>query len=632
MSDAPQPKILDSIDSPKDLARLNNEQLKTLCAELREEIVTTVSKNGGHLAPSLGVIELTVALHKVFDTPRDKLVWDVGHQSYAHKLLTGRRKEFHTLREFGGISGFTSRAESEYDPIGAGHAGTSLSAALGLAAARDRRGSNENVVAVIGDGSLICGLALEALNNVRSTTTNFIIVINDNKMSISKSVGAIPNYLNRIITGRSYNHFKAFAKMAVKRIPGGDDIVGSIQRIEEATKSLFVPGVFFEDLGLRYIGPIHGHNLPELIETFKNVKEFNRPVIVHVITEKGCGCEYAKEAPEKFHGVSSCFDPDTGDAIEAKPGKGGYSAAFGSAVLELAKLHPELVAVSAAMRMGTGLLEFAKQRPERFFDVGIAEEHAVVFASGLAAGGLRPVVAIYASFLQRALDCVFHDVCLQKLPVIICADRAGIVEDGPTHHGIHELSFLLNMPNLAVLSPRDETELKDMLFAAYDNAGPVVLRYPRGSSPRLAEPLPRAALKWGAAETLKEGSAAIAIWAAGRECFTALEVARLLKESKGIEATVVNVRFLKPFDKALLLEHAAKMPVATIEDCQVFGGLASLAESALNGAACKGFKRFGWGDETIPHGDVEILRERSGMDSKSIARSLAEWLGQIKMQ
>ncbi len=625
MSEERKPGLLDSIESPKDLARLSGEQLKALCAEIRAEIVSTVSKNGGHLAPSLGVVELTVALHKVFDTPRDKLVWDVGHQSYAHKLLTGRRKGFHTLREYGGISGFTSRAESEYDPIGAGHAGTSLSAALGMAAARDRRGGKEQVVAIIGDGSLICGLALEALNNVRSTTNNFIIVINDNKMSISKSVGAIPNYLNRIITGRSYNHFKAFAKMAVKRIPGGEDIVGSIQRIEEATKSLFVPGVFFEDLGLRYIGPIHGHNLPELVETFTRVKEFNRPVIVHVITEKGCGCEYAKEAPEKFHGVSSCFDPDTGDAVEAQPKKSSFSSAFGSAVLELAEKHEELATISAAMRMGTGLLEFANKHPDRFFDVGIAEEHAVVFAAGLAAGGMRPVVALYSSFLQRALDCVFHDVCLQKLPVIICADRAGVVEDGPTHHGIHELSFLLNMPNLSVLSPRDEAELKEMLFASYEKAEPVVIRYPRGGAPKPTPPPPRAALSWGKAEILQEGSS-LAIWAAGRESFTALEVAKLLKESRNIDATVVNVRFLKPFDNALLLEHASKMPIATIEDCQIFGGLGSLAEAALNGQPSKGLKHFGWGDETIPHGAVETLREKAGMDAESIANAIAAWL------
>ena len=627
MSEASKPSLLDSIESPKDIARLNGEQLKELCSELRAEIVSTVSKNGGHLAPSLGVVELTVALHKVFDTPKDKLVWDVGHQSYAHKLLTGRRKLFHTLREFGGISGFTSRSESEYDPIGAGHAGTSISAALGLAAARDRRGSDEKVVAIIGDGSLICGLALEALNNVRSTTNNFIIVINDNKMSISKSVGAIPNYLNRIITGKSYNHFKAFAKMAVKRIPGGEDIVGSIQRIEEATKSLFVPGVFFEDLGLRYIGPIHGHNINELIETFKSVKDFNRPVIVHVITEKGCGCEYAKEAPEKFHGVSNCIDPDTGEVLP--PGSRGelVSSAFGAAVLELSERHPEFVAVSAAMRMGTGLLEFANKHPDRFFDVGIAEEHAVVFAAGLAAGGMRPVVALYASFLQRALDCVFHDVCLQKLPVIICADRAGIVEDGPTHHGIHELSFLLNMPNLSVLSPRDEVELKEMLFAAYDKAEPVVIRYPRGSSPKLAPPPERKSLDWGHAEKLEDGKD-LAIWAAGREAFTALEVAKTLKESFGIETTVMNVRFLKPFDKEALLEQAAKMPIATIEDCQIFGGLGSLADSALNGVQHKGLKHFGWGDETIPHGDVNIIRERAGMDAKSIADAIEKWMRQ----
>jgi len=621
----PSSRILESVSSPADLAPLSLEQLKALCSEIRDEIVDTVASNGGHLAPSLGVVELTVALHKVFDAPRDKIVWDVGHQSYAHKILTGRLGRFKTLRRYGGVSGFTSRAESEYDPFGAGHAGTAISAALGMAAARDRKGGDEKVVAVIGDGSLVCGVSLEALNNVRSTTNDFIIVVNDNKMSISRSVGAIPNYLNSIITGRSYNHFKAFAKMAVKRIPGGEGIVGGIQRIEEATKSLFVPGVFFEELGLRYIGPIHGHNLHELMETFEKVKEFNRPVIVHVITEKGCGCEYAKEAPEKFHGVSNCIDPDTGDAIEPALKKGGFSSAFGSAMLELAEKRKDLVALTAAMRMGTGLLEFSAKHPDRFFDVGIAEEHGVVFAAGLAAGGLRPVVAIYSSFLQRALDCVFHDVCLQGLPVIICEDRSGIVEDGPTHHGIHDVSFLLNMPNLSVLSPRDETELKEMLFAAYEKACPVVIRYPRGSSGRIPSSVSRAPLSWGKAELLKDGSD-LAIWAAGREVSTALEVAKILKESAGLDAAVVNARFLKPFDSELLAAQAAKAPLATIEDCQVFGGLGSIIDAALASCAGKGARHFGWGDQIIPHGDVETLRELSGMTPAAIADKLKAWL------
>ncbi len=625
MSGTGKNSLLDSLNSPKDLAKFSPEQLKALCDEIRAEIVSTVAKNGGHLAPSLGVVELTVALHKVFSTPEDKFVWDVGHQSYAHKLLTGRKKDFGSLRAIDGLSGFTSRAESEHDAFGAGHAGTSISAALGLAAARDRRGGNEHVVAIIGDGSLICGLALEALNNVRTTTNNLIIVINDNKMSISKSVGAIPNYLNRIITGRSYNHFKAFAKMAVKRIPGGEDIVGSIQRVEEATKSLFVPGVFFEDLGLRYIGPIHGHNLQELIQTFSRVKDFNRPVIVHVITEKGCGCKYALEAPEKFHGVSSCFDPSTGDAVEAPAKRTSYSSAFGAAMLELAERKPKLAAITAAMRMGTGLTAFAEKRPDRFFDVGIAESHAVVFAAGLAAGGMRPVVAVYASFLQRALDNVFHDVCLQKLPVIICADRAGVVEDGPTHHGIHDLAFLLNMPGLRVMAPRDDIELKEMLFAAYDWAAPTVIRYPRGEVPKLENPPLRQTLDLGRAEILLDGTG-LAIWAAGKECFTALAVAKILKETHGVDAAVVNARFLKPFDKALLLSQAIKAPVASIEDCQAFGGLASLIDSTLIDVAHKGVKHFGWSDEPVPHGDVDTLRERFGMDARSIAAALAAWL------
>ena len=473
-------KILDNISSPEDLKALAPRQLTALCSELRETIIDTVSKNGGHLAPNLGVVELTVALHSVFNMPEDKIVWDVGHQSYVHKLLTGRRDRFHSIRTDNGLSGFTLREESEFDCFSSGHAGTAISAAMGFAAARDARNGSEHVIAVVGDGSLICGLSLEALNNVRSSCRNLIIIVNDNKMSISKSVGAIPNYLNRIITGRSYNHFKAFAKMAVQRMPSGSDIIGGIQKLEEATKSLFVPGVFFEEMGLRYVGPINGHKLPELIETFNRVKDFNRPVIVHVITEKGAGCEYAKEAPEKFHGVSS-FNPHTGHSEHASSGI-NFSAAFGASMIELAEKDPEVVAITAAMRSGTGLLKFSEQFPDRFFDVGIAEEHGLTFAGGLAAGGMRPVVALYATFLQRGLDCVFHDICLQNLPVIICADRAGIVEDGPTHHGIYDESFLLSMPRLSVLAPKNETELKAMLFAAYEQKTPVAIRYPRGAS------------------------------------------------------------------------------------------------------------------------------------------------------
>ena len=604
-------KILDNISSPEDLKALAPRQLTALCSELRETIIDTVSKNGGHLAPNLGVVELTVALHSVFNMPEDKIVWDVGHQSYVHKLLTGRRDRFHSIRTDNGLSGFTLREESEFDCFSSGHAGTAISAAMGFAAARDARNGSEHVIAVVGDGSLICGLSLEALNNVRSSCRNLIIIVNDNKMSISKSVGAIPNYLNRIITGRSYNHFKAFAKMAVQRMPSGSDIIGGIQKLEEATKSLFVPGVFFEEMGLRYVGPINGHKLPELIETFNRVKDFNRPVIVHVITEKGAGCEYAKEAPEKFHGVSS-FNPHTGHSEHASSGI-NFSAAFGASMIELAEKDPEVVAITAAMRSGTGLLKFSEQFPDRFFDVGIAEEHGLTFAGGLAADGMRPVVALYATFLQRGLDCVFHDICLQNLPVIICADRAGIVEDGPTHHGIYDESFLLSMPRLSVLAPKNETELKAMLFAAYEQKTPVAIRYPRGASKINDLPVP--ALEWGKAEVVRDGSD-LAIWAVGREVRTALEVAGIL----GCSCRIVNTRFLKPFDKELFLSDAAKMPIFTIEDNLEGAGLDSIADKLLINAGHHGVHHFAWpADKIIPHGTQSCLREKFGMTPKAIA-------------
>ena len=604
-------KILDNISSPEDLKALAPRQLTALCSELRETIIDTVSKNGGHLAPNLGVVELTVALHSVFNMPEDKIVWDVGHQSYVHKLLTGRRDRFHSIRTDNGLSGFTLREESEFDCFSSGHAGTAISAAMGFAAARDARNGSEHVIAVVGDGSLICGLSLEALNNVRSSCRNLIIIVNDNKMSISKSVGAIPNYLNRIITGRSYNHFKAFAKMAVQRMPSGSDIIGGIQKLEEATKSLFVPGVFFEEMGLRYVGPINGHKLPELIETFNRVKDFNRPVIVHVITEKGAGCEYAKEAPEKFHGVSS-FNPHTGHSEHASSGI-NFSAAFGASMIELAEKDPEVVAITAAMRSGTGFLKFSEQFPDRFFDVGIAEEHGLTFAGGLAAGGMRPVVALYATFLQRGLDCVFHDICLQNLPVIICADRAGIVEDGPTHHGIYDESFLLSMPRLSVLAPKNETELKAMLFAAYEQKTPVAIRYPRGASKINDLPVP--ALEWGKAEVVRDGSD-LAIWAVGREVRTALEAAGIL----GCSCRIVNTRFLKPFDKELFLSDAAKMPIFTIEDNLEGAGLDSIADKLLINAGHHGVHHFAWpADKIIPHGTQSCLREKFGMTPKAIA-------------
>ena len=616
-------KILDNISSPEDLKALAPRQLTALCSELRETIIDTVSKNGGHLAPNLGVVELTVALHSVFNMPEDKIVWDVGHQSYVHKLLTGRRDRFHSIRTDNGLSGFTLREESEFDCFSSGHAGTAISAAMGFAAARDARNGSEHVIAVVGDGSLICGLSLEALNNVRSSCRNLIIIVNDNKMSISKSVGAIPNYLNRIITGRSYNHFKAFAKMAVQRMPSGSDIIGGIQKLEEATKSLFVPGVFFEEMGLRYVGPINGHKLPELIETFNRVKDFNRPVIVHVITEKGAGCEYAKEAPEKFHGVSS-FNPHTGHSEHASSGI-NFSAAFGASMIELAEKDPEVVAITAAMRSGTGLLKFSEQFPDRFFDVGIAEEHGLTFAGGLAAGGMRPVVALYATFLQRGLDCVFHDICLQNLPVIICADRAGIVEDGPTHHGIYDESFLLSMPRLSVLAPKNETELKAMLFAAYEQKTPVAIRYPRGGeNARLAQ--------YGCSGQdydflhRTEGAQAVLISYAD-EMDDILTACEKLTEHR-INCDALKLVKLFPFTEKMIEAVKDYKIVLFAEECVEWGSIGEHLAYCLQQAGWNGtFLHAAVHTANLPHATVPQIKQVTGLDADTLAQQVMDaWM------
>lgn len=616
-------QILDQIHSSSDLARFSIDDLRVLSGEMQQEIIRVVANNGGHLAPNLGVIDLTIALHKVFHTPEDKIIFDVGHQSYPHKILTGRKDDFENIRLTNGISGFTKSKESIHDAFGAGHAGTAISAAMGFAAARDLRKSDEHVIAVVGDGALVCGISLEALNNVRSTCKNLIIVLNDNKMSISKSIGAIPNYLNSIITGRSYNKFKAFAKMAIAKMPAGGDIIESIQKFETSTKSLFVPGVFFEDMGLRYVGPINGHQLPELIQTFESVKHFKRPVIVHVITEKGHGCEYAVHAPEKFHGVSS-FDPLTGKCKAATPAIPTFSATFGKTLCELAEKNSSIIGITAAMSSGTGMSEFADRFHERFFDTGIAEEHALVFAAGLAAAGMRPVVAIYATFLQRALDCIFHDVCLQNLPVVICADRAGIVEDGPTHHGIYDTSFLLSMPNLSILAPRNERELASMLPEAVAKNAPVVIRYPRGNSAMSPNEAPPTPIQWGRAEVVREGKD-LALWTLGRELYSGLKVADILQRRANLNCAVVSARFMKPFDHNLLETMAAQMPIVTIEDNCKNGGLASLAAETLVDLPHYTLLSFGWeADQIVSHGSTEDLRRTGGMLPEQIAESILQ--------
>lgn len=616
--------LLDRVTGPLDIKNMSQAELLELCSELRSNIISVVSKNGGHLAPNLGVIELTVVLHRVFNSPEDKIVWDVGHQSYSHKILTGRFKRFPTIRQYGGLSGFQQPAESEHDAFVTGHAGVALSSAMGLAAANEAEGRKDaKVVAVVGDGALGNGVSLEALNNIRELKRNLILVINDNKMSISKSVGTISTHLTRIITGRGYNHFKSYVKYVLRKLPFGSAVIHFISRVEELTKHLLVSSVFFEEMGFKYVGPIDGHDLPSLISHFEKIREITaRPIAVHVITEKGHGCKYAISSPEKFHGVPA-FDPVTGELKAGPKSTYSFSAAFGDSLIALAEKHPEVVALTAAMSSGTGLSKFAKRFRERFYDVGIAEEHCVAFAGGLAAGGLRPVVAIYSTFLQRALDCVFHDICLQNRPVIFGVDRAGAVEDGPTHHGIYDLPFLLGMPGLAILCPRDAAELRGMLFAAYERSAPVMLRYPRSDASDIE--VSRAPLVWGKAEVVAEGTE-VSIWSNGRELLTALASAALLR-AKGVSAAVVNTRFLKPFDSELLLHEAENKLLVTIEDSQHSGGLGRIVNDLLVGNSNKGVLHFSWPEGILPHGSVRILRENNGMLPESIASAVLKKLG-----
>ena len=615
--------ILQNIHSPEDLRRLNGKELNQLPEEIRERIIEVVSRNGGHLAPNLGTVELTIALHIVFHAPEDKILWDVGHQAYTHKLLTGRADRFDTLRKRGGVSGFTKMDESPYDCFGSGHSGTALSAAMGFEVAGDLLHKDGRVVAVVGDGALGNGITFEALNNLRSSCRGLILVVNDNKMSIARSTGAISRILNRIITAKFYNRVKASLKFVLRRFPHGENMIGSIRGLESSLKSLLVPGVFFEEMGIRYIGPVNGHNLAELIRTLRRVKDNDLPVIVHVITEKGRGCKYANEDPELFHGIGR-FNPETGELIRDAGAKPTFSAVFGKTLEKLAEEDPKLVTVAAAMALGCGIShEFIRKYRDRFFDVGIAEEHAIAFAAGLAANGCHPVAAIYATFSQRALDCLFHDVGLQNLPVVLCEDRAGLVEDGPTHHGIHDVSFLRAIPNLAILMPANEDELPVMMEAALKRSCPAVIRYPKGNSGRPdGDPAPPP-LEWGKAAVVREGGD-ISFWCAGREIYTAMAAADILELEHGIHAAVVNVRFLKPFDEALFRTYLAK-PVVTVEDHVKQGGLASICAELAAGTPCPGMASFGWdADVIIPHGSTAQVRQEYGFTPEAMAEAAAK--------
>ncbi len=615
--------LLDQIQCPGDLRRIPPEQLAGLAEEVRTELLDIVSRRGGHLASNLGVVELTIALLRTFDPPHDRLVWDTSHQGYVHKLLTGRRQLMQTLRQDHGCCGFLNPEESPYDAFAAGHAGTAISAALGMAAARDLAGGDERVVAIVGDGALSCGSSLEGLNNVIETTRDMMIVLNDNRMSIDPNVGGIARYLNRIIAGERYNRFRSYLSQNLPRVPAiGPGLKRILHRLQEAVKTLILPGAFFEGLGLRYIGPLNGHDLPRLCRTFERLRELRQPLLVHVLTEKGRGYAPAVSAPEVFHGTSE-FDLATGTPNGHKSGAPTFSSELGRLACEGGERDPKFIAIVAGMCQGTGLECFRKRFPERVHDVGIAEEHAVVFAAGLAAAGAHPMVAIYASFMQRAMDYVYHDVCLQNLPVLFCLDRAGAVPDGPTHHGILDLAFWRTLPNLAVLQPADSTDFAAMFHAGRERLAPVILRYPRSVSTPLAVP-ERQPLAWGKAEVLREGSD-VAIWGVGREAETALAIAEELAR-QGIEATVVNARFVLPFDRDLVQAQLDRqLPIAVIEDhCATTGFGAMLREEFAGHPAGGRILALGWPQEIVTWGTLAGLRDRYGLSLPALVRRVAE--------
>lgn len=624
MSDSPH---LDRLATPADLRTIPLEDLPALAAEIRQELLDVVSANGGHLAPNLGVVELTIALVRVFDLERDRIIWDTGHQGYVYKLLTGRRDLIKSLRRDGGCCGFLHRGESPYDVFGAGHAGTAISAALGIAAARDRLGQNSRVLAVVGDGALGCGVSLEGLNNVIETTDDFIVVLNDNKMSIARNVGALARYLNRVISGEGYNRLKRRLRDLVHGIPViGPPLRKLIHRVEEITKNLIVPGSVFEELGLRYIGPLDGHDLGQLVETFEAVRRLHQPLVVHVLTEKGRGYRRAEREPEDYHGLSR-FDPESGQPVRTTARDEGpattFSASLGRCLAERMAADSRVVAITAGMCKGTGLGVIKERFPERFFDVGIAEEHAVVFAAGLAAAGMRPVVAVYATFMQRAMDYVFHDVCLQGLPVVFCLDRAGVVDDGPTHHGIRDFAFWRSLPGLAIAQPADAWELCEMLALLLSDERPGIIRYPKAAADNL-DVEDRAAVRKGKAEVLRQGRD-VALWAVGREVTLALKVAEDLARV-GVDATVVNARFVKPMDEELLRSHAGRMPIATLEDHVTRGGFASCVSDLLAQESGARLLPLGWPDQVIPWGTVPGIRKRFGLDQPRLVERIAAFV------
>jgi 1-deoxy-D-xylulose-5-phosphate synthase len=620
-------KILERIDSPADLKALSLEDLGRLATEIRAYILEVVSKNGGHLSANLGTVELTLALHRVFNTPADKIVWDVGHQSYTHKIITGRRERFRGLRQRGGILGFPAREESPYDAYNTGHASTALSAALGMAVARDKKGEKNKIIAVVGDGSLTGGVSWEALNQIGHLRTPLTIVLNDNEMSISPSVGAISKYLGYLASGQHYLRIKDRAKGILKSVPVlGWPIIRAGRGVEDLVKKVFFPGLVFEELGLQYVGPVQGHSLGSLIEVFEKARKFNEgPILIHCITRKGRGYVPAQDDPAHFHGAAP-FNVESGEST-AKAGRPTYSEAFGRALLEIGRADQKVLAITAAMLEGTGLTGFSEALPEQFYDVGIAEQHAVNFAAGLALGGFKPVCAIYSTFLQRAYDQVFHDVCLQDLPVIFALDRAGIVpDDGPTHQGLNDIAYLRHMPNIVLMAPRDGREMRRMLKSAFTYKHPAAIRFPKAVVPDVAgEPDP-SPIPLGRAELLKDGDDLILAY--GSMVYPALEAARAL-ESEGLNLAVADARFAKPLDEEFILRRARNgRAVITVEEAILAGGFGSAVRELLDAHVRFDirFLAIGLPDELYPVGKTDQIRRQFGLDVEGLKERFRAFL------
>lgn len=617
-------QYLQQIKSPDDLKKLKISELKILAQEIRKEIVDVVSQNGGHLAPNLGAVELSIALHAVFHTPEDKIVWDVGHQAYVHKLLTGRLEQFPTIRTYGGLSGFPKRSESVHDVFGAGHSSTSISAATGLMKARDLRGENYNVIAVIGDGAMTGGMAFEALENAGHMDSNLIVVLNDNEMSIDPNVGAMAEYLSRVRSNPSYTKSKEDVEELLKKIPAiGDKMFRAADKLKDSLKYMLVPGVLFEEFGFKYYGPVNGHDLSALLTVLDNVKNMNCPVLVHVVTKKGKGYGPAEKNPDLFHGVGA-FDVATGQ-VKKKAGAPSYTSVFGKTLTELGKDNERIVGITAAMGKGTGINLFQERFPERTVDVGIAEQHAVTMAAAMALDGFQPVVAIYSTFLQRAYDQILHDVALQNAPVVFCLDRAGVVgDDGPTHHGIFDISYLRHIPGMVCMAPKDENELRHMLYSALQYHCPVAVRYPRGAG--LGVPLDEELqlLPLGKAEVLRQGSG-VTLLAYGSMVAVAQQVAEQLEQELAVQATVVNARFVKPLDTETILACAAEDGLlVTMEEHALAGGFGSAVLELLNEHSMDSSRvlRIGIGDQFVPHGKTELLKELAGLDAAHVTEKI----------